>query len=360
MASLVEKLGLGVGALPRGPRNALTDVPGVRVGHATVDDNGVQTGVTAVIPAPESLFRQKVPAGCAVFNGFGKSMGLLQVQEKGTIETPIVLTGVSSAGSLYEALFRRSMDEHPEICTTAGSVNPVVCECNDSYLNDARAARLGRPQLDAALAAAAEDFQQGAVGAGRGMSCFGLKGGIGSASRLATTGKETYTVGVLVNANFGVMTNLVLAGHPVGAALSALVEARRTEEERESGSIILVLGTDAPLTARQLARMARRCFVGVGRTGSFVGDGSGDVAVAFSNAFRIPHEAPEDPVLRVPSLHERGIDPLFQAAAEAAEEAILSALLWAVPVRGRGGHVRRALRDFLPELDAAGLLPPTR
>ena len=348
--SVPEQTGLGVGVLPRGPRNALTDVPGVLVGHATVAEGEIQTGVTAIVPAPGSLFRQKLPVGCAVFNGFGKSMGLIQIQEKGTLETPIILTGVSSAGALYDALFRRSMEEHPEICTTAGSVNPVVCECNDTFLNDARAAALGRAELDAALAAASSDFRQGAVGAGRGMTCFGLKGGIGSASRQVRIGARTFTLGVLVNANFCVMEHLVLGGRLAGPDVCRLTAEPDPGDERESGSIILVLGTDAPLTARQLTRVARRSFVGVGRTGSFVGDGSGDIALAFSTAIRIPHEAPEDGLIRIPSIHEDWIDPLFQAAAEASQEAVVSALLCAEMVRGRAGHTRRALRDLLPGL----------
>ena len=335
--------------MPCGPRDAITDVPGVRVGHCTVDepDRGIHTGVTVVLPAPDSLFRQKLPAGAAVFNGFGKSMGLIQIREKGTLETPIVLTGVSSAGAMYDAQFRRSMEEHPEICGATGSVNPVVCECNDSWLNDARAARLDRRHLDEAYRAASADFEQGGVGAGRGMSCFQLKGGIGSASRIVAVEGKEYALGVLVNANFGRLEDLTLAGRRVGPDLAKRLAG--LPPEREAGSIIIILGTDAPLDSRQLARLARRCFIGVARTGSIVGDGSGDIAVAFSTAARIPHEAPQDGVVAIPALHETLIDPFFRAAAEAAEESILNALFSAVGLRGRDGRVRHALAELLPD-----------
>ncbi|MDO4786644.1 MAG: P1 family peptidase [Fretibacterium sp.] len=346
----IADLGLSVGTMRSGPRGAITDVPGVRVGHCTLDapDRGVHTGVTAVVPAPGSLFREKLAAGVAVFNGFGKSMGLIQLQEKGTLETPIVLTGVSSAGALYDALFRRAMEEHPEICATDGSVNPVVCECNDSFLNDARQARLSREHLDAAIDSAAADFAEGAVGAGRGMSCFHLKGGIGSASRLVALSGRDFVVGALVNANFGRMEDLILSGRRVGPQLRALTEAA---PDRESGSVIIVLATDAPLDSRQLARLARRSFIGIGRTGSSVGDGSGDIALAVSTSERIPHKAPPEGTVALRVLHEDHIDPFFKAAVEATEESVLNALAAAEDLRGRDGHLRLGLAGLLPGLE---------
>lgn len=338
-----------VGSMTPGSRNAITDVEGVRVGHCTVDDPecGVHTGVTVVIPGPGSLFREKMAAGASVFNGFGKSAGLMQIAEKGTLETPIVLTGVSSVGAMVDALFRREMEGDPEICDALGSVNPLVCECNDSFLNDARAARLGGEHLDAAMAAASSDFEEGAVGAGRGMSCFGLKGGIGSASRVVDAAGHRFTVGVLVNANFGELPCLTLAGRRVGHRIEKRIAAGA---ESERGSIILVVATDAPLDSRQLTRLAKRSFLGVGRTGSFVGDGSGDVAVAFSTACRLPHISPEGGLVSGKILHEDHINPLFQATAESAEEAVLNALYAAVPLRGRDGNERRSLNEFLPEV----------
>ncbi|MDR3231674.1 MAG: P1 family peptidase, partial [Synergistaceae bacterium] len=287
----IRDRGVVVGTMTPGARNALTDVDGVTVGHSTLDEPeiGIHTGVTVVAPAAGSLFENKMTAAVSVFNGFGKSAGLMQIKEKGTLETPIVLTGVSSVGSMYDALFRLEMERNAEICRTAGSVNPVICECNDSFLNDARATRLGRAHLDAALDSASADFEEGAVGAGRGMSCFGLKGGIGSASRAFETEERRFTVGVLVNANFGEPSCLTIAGRYVGPRLKRLLE---TPSIPDRGSIIIVVATDAPLDSRQLKRLSKRAFIGVGRTGSFVGDGSGDVAVAFSTACRVPRVSP--------------------------------------------------------------------
>lgn len=332
--------------MERGRRNTITDVPGVLVGHCTVDDldKGVHTGVTAVIPADGSLFRGKLAAGASVMNGFGKSVGLMQVEEKGTLETPIILTGVSSVGSMVDALFRLSMDNHEEICKEGGSINPLVCECNDSYLNNARATFLGRGHLEEALCKASSDFAQGSVGAGRGMSCFQLKGGIGSASRVVNLPGRDYSLGVLVNANFGELGCLSIHGKKVGEEIAAKLKA---EKEREKGSIIVVIATDAPFDSRQLKRISKRSFIGIGRTGSFVGDGSGDLAVAFSTASRIPHTSASS-VLTLPVLHEDHINPFFKAAAEATEEAVLNALFAAEPLVGRDGNRRRALSEFLP------------
>ncbi|MDR1732175.1 MAG: P1 family peptidase [Synergistaceae bacterium] len=340
--------GLVIGGMRPGPRNAITDIEGVTVGHCTADDpeRGIHTGVTVVIPAPDqTLFENKVTAGAYIFNGFGKSAGLMQIEEKGTLETPVVLTGVSSVGAMYDALFHLEMTRNSEICRTSGSVNPLVCECNDSFLNNARATRLGRGHLDAAFASASVDFDEGAVGAGRGMSCFGLKGGIGSSSRVFEAAEHLFTVGVLVNANFGELPCLTVAGRCIGPRLEALMETPPPPLP-DSGSIIIVIATNAPLNSRQLKRLCKRAFIGVGRTGSFVGDGSGDIAVAFSTGCRIPHVPPASGLVPLAALHEEYINPFFRATAEATEEAILNALLAAVPLKGRDGSERRALTQF--------------
>ncbi|MDR1375905.1 MAG: P1 family peptidase [Synergistaceae bacterium] len=355
--------GVVTGVMTPGRRNSISDVEGVTVGHCTVDDPamGVHTGATVVVPAGGSLFREKLPAAVSVFNGFGKSAGLMQIEEKGTLETAVVLTGVSSVGVLYDALFRRELERDADICRADGSVNPVVCECNDSFLNDARASSLTREHLDTAFSAASPDFEEGAVGAGRGMSCFQLKGGIGSASRVVDSRAGVFTVGVLVLANFGELPCLTVAGRHLGPRVEAMLTESTSERgfmkrsfmERSSverGSIIVVAATDAPLDARQLKRLAKRGFLGVGRTGSFAGDGSGDIAVAFSTAFRIPHTSPSGGRVLRETLHEEHIDPFFKAAPEAAEEAILNALAAADPLKGRDGNQRRSLREFLPAL----------
>ncbi|MDR1977431.1 MAG: P1 family peptidase [Synergistaceae bacterium] len=346
----VRDYGVTVGVMTPGRRNSIADVGDVTVGHCTVDlpDRGVHTGVTVVAPAGGSLFREKLAAAACVFNGFGKSAGLMQIEEKGTLETAVVLTGVSSVGVLYDALFRREMERDAEICRTEGSVNPLICECNDSFLNDARASRLGREHLDAAFSSASPDFEEGAAGAGRGMSCFQLKGGIGSASRVFDAAGGEFAVGALVLANFGELSCLTAAGRRIGPRVEALLAAPPSKSTAERGSVIIVIATDAPLDARQLKRLAKRGFLGVGRTGSFVGDGSGDVAVAFSTAFRIPHTAPEGGRCVRETLHENLIDPFFKAAAEATEEAVLNALVAAEPMKGRDGNERRSLKEFLP------------
>lgn len=367
----VRDYGVQVGVMTPGPRNSIADVEGVAVGHCTVDDprRGVHTGVTVVAPAGGSLFREKLAAAVSVFNGFGKSAGLMQIEEKGTLETAVVLTGVSSVGVLYDALFRREMERDAEICRAEGSVNPVVCECNDSFLNDARVSQLTREHLDAAFSSASADFQEGSLGAGRGMSCFQLKGGIGSASRvmdprvvdprvvdpsvadsgLADSQIETFTVGVLVLANFGELPCLTVAGRHVGPRLEALL-AQSPENTAERGSVIVVVATDAPLDSRQLKRLAKRGFLGIGRTGSFAGDGSGDIALAFSTACRVPHTSPPNGCVLRRTLHEDHINPLFKGTAEAAEEAVLNALVAAEPMKGRDGSQRRSLKEFLPAL----------
>jgi D-aminopeptidase len=352
----VRDYGVQVGTMTPGARNSIADVEGVTVGHCTVDNpqKGVHTGVTVVVPAGGSLFREKLAAAVSVFNGFGKSAGLMQIEEKGTLETPVVLTGVSSVGVLYDALFRREMERDAEICRAEGSVNPVICECNDSFLNDARASELAREHLDAAFSSASPDFEEGSVGAGRGMSCFHLKGGIGSASRVVNSGIVdspigNFTVGVLVLANFGALPCLTLVGHHVGPRVK-IFSPQLSEKTAERGSVIIVVATDAPLDSHQLKRLAKRSFLGIGRTGSFVGDGSGDIAVAFSTACRIPHTSPQDGCVLRRTLHEDHINPFFKGTAEAAEEAVLNALAVAEPLKGRDGNERRSLKEFLPTL----------
>jgi D-aminopeptidase len=234
------------------------------------------------------------------------------------------------------------MATHPRIGREWPTVNPLVFECNDGYLNDIRALAVTEAHYRSALATASADFAQGSVGAGRGMSAFELKGGIGSASRRA----GDYTVGALALANFGKLEMLTLAGHPLGRQLSGRQKRGDTPEQ---GSIIMLLATDAPLDARQLRRLALRAGAGLARTGSFFGHGSGDIALAFSTAYTLPH-LPSRPMPTLAMRHETCLDPLFNAAAEATEQAIIHALWHAEPVTGLDGHTRRALRDILRQL----------
>ncbi|OEZ32474.1 DmpA family aminopeptidase [Variovorax boronicumulans] len=336
-----------IGTLPAGPRDAITDVAGVTVGHRTLADGPVQTGVTVIRPHAGDPFRDKVPAAAVVLNGFGKSVGLVQLAELGVLETPIALTNTFSVGTVATAQIRHCAAANPETGRALPTVNPLVFECNDGFLNDIQRLAVTEADYLQALDAADTDFEQGSVGAGRGMSSFQLKGGIGSASRrVAMADGTTYTVGTLVLANYGRQPQLVLAGHAVGERLAAL-QAAKEAAEPEKGSIIIVVATDAPLDARQLRRLALRAGAGLARTGSVYGHGSGDLVLAFSTAYTLPDRA-DRPMPAVAMLHDTRLDGLFQAAADSTEQAILHALWRATPVTGRDGNHRAALGELLP------------
>lgn len=311
----------------------------MRVGHRTLATGALRTGVTAIVPAPGNLFRAKVPAACHVINGFGKSVGLMQIGELGTIETPILLTNTFGVGTCANALIRRAIAENPDIGRQTSTVNPVVCECNDGYLNDIQAMAVTEADAGAAIEAADASFERGSVGAGTGMTAFGFKGGVGTASRRLEFGDAPYHLGALVLANFGRPGDLVL---PDGAPVPLPPAAGA----RERGSVIVVVGTDLPLDHRQLGRVIRRSGVGLARLGAFWGHGSGDLALGFTTATRIGHDDEAD-VLSLRMLNERHIDRLFQATAEAVHEAVLDAMLSAGSATGRDGHSRPSLRAAL-------------
>jgi len=330
-----------IGQLTAGPRNAISDVAGVTVGHCTLADGPVQTGVTVVKPHGGNLFAQRVPAAAAVLNGFGKSIGLVQVEELGLLETPIALTNTFSVAAVAQAQIRQCIAANPETGRSLPTVNPLVFECNDGYLNDIQRLAITEQHYLAACEQARAEVGQGSVGAGRGMSSFGLKGGIGTASRCSAG----YTVGALVLANYGQLRQLILAGEAIGPLLTKRLAQ---VDEPEKGSIILLLATDAPLDARQLRRLALRAGVGLARTGSVFGHGSGDIALAFSTAYTVPQD-PSQPMPALAMLHDAWLDDLFQAAADSTEQAILHALWHASSVTGRDEHQRHALIDLLPE-----------
>ena len=345
--------GLSFGAEPTGAGNSLTDVPGVRVGHTTRRDGNIQTGCTAILPHDGNLYRHKVPAAVEIINGFGKSAGLVQVQELGSLETPILLTNTFAVGTGVNALIRRAIIANPDIGRETATVNPVVCECNDGWLNDIQGMSLGEADMEAAVDAAMSPdgtapVPEGAVGGGTGMSCFGFKGGIGSASRRIALDGTDHTLGLLVQANFGRAGDLLLP------------DGRRPKPPRakhpappERGSIIIILATDIPLEHRQLWRVARRCGAGLARLGAFWGHGSGDIALAFTTADRIEHDETRALVPRA-TLNESRIDLLFRAAAEGTQEAVLNALCAAPATIGRAGHFRPSLADWLAAHPSAG------
>lgn len=344
-------LGVTVGVLPPGRFNAITDVLGVRVGHATVvRGENVRTGVTAILPHEGNLFQEKVPAAIFVGNGFGKLTGSTQVRELGDIETPILLTSTLNVPRVADALldWMLALPGNEQV----RSVNPLVAETNDGFLNDTRSRPVGRADVFAALTSARGGVvQEGSVGAGAGTVAFGFKGGIGTASRIVPQSAGGYTVGVLVQTNFGGV--LTMNGAPVGQELGQyylkeqLGPGRQGQREtavtdRADGSIIMVVATDAPVDARNLERLAARAMLGLARTGSPSTNGSGDYAIAFSVAPQ-NRVRTTNGVRQVAVLGNDGMSPLFLAAVEATEEAIYNSLLRATTVTGRDGNRAEAL-----------------
>ncbi len=354
-------VGVVIGTLPTGPRNAITDVDGVGVGHATLaEGRRFHTGVTVVSPHPGNLFRQRVPATILVGNGFGKLAGITQVQELGELETPIMLTGTLSTWKVADAtvdwlLRQPGMDK-------VRSINPVVGETNDGYLSDIRARPLTPALVEQALAGVSRgDVAEGDVGAGAGTVAFGWKGGIGTSSRHLAAGDGGYTVGVLVQSNFG--GDLTIAGVPVWKALPDPSEYARNlgapPPSTGDGSIMMVVATDAPLDPAALQRLARRALVGLARTGSVMSNGSGDYVIAFSTA-KANLRDPDAAVQPAQSVSGEHMTPLFQATAEATEEAILNSLFRAHTVYGhRGTAAALPLAPVLESLRRAGVLQPT-
>lgn len=335
-------LGIDPGILPPGPLNAITDVSGVRVGHLTlIEGEDIRTGATAILPHGGNLYRERVPAAIVVGNGFGKMMGSTQVRELGEIETPIVLTNTLAIPRAAEAILDWVL-AHPENGDVV-SVNPLVGETNDSYLNAIRRRVLTPTQIRSAIEAARSGpVAEGSVGAGTGTMAFGWKGGIGTSSRRLPGALGGATVGVLVQANFGGV--LQMAGLPVGERLGRHYLREALSDTSADGSIIVVVATDAPLSDRNLTRLARRGLAGLARTGAALTNGSGDYVIAFSTATSVRRHwpAPTLPVI-LQELPNEQLSPLSQATIEATEEAILNALCMATTVRGTQGHIGEAL-----------------
>lgn len=335
---------IAIGTMKKGRCNLISDVEGVTVGHCTLSEpeKGIQTGVTAILPSGDNVFQNKLMAACHVINGFGKTTGLIQIEELGQLETPILLTNTLSVGTAYEALVEYMLENNPDIGETTGTINPVICECNDMGLNDIRGLHIRKEHIQYALMDCRSDFEEGAVGAGRGMRCHGLKGGIGSASRVFELDGKDYTLGALVLANHGRFDTLRIDGKRPDTSGSFA----RGSNESDKGSIITILATDAPVNERQLKRICRRAVIGLARAGSYLGNGSGDIVIGFTTANRVPHYPASD-VLTCKMIAESRIDFLFQAAGESVEEAILSALLHAEPVTGKRGKTYRTLAEIL-------------
>lgn len=320
--------------LPRGERNSIADIGDVEVGHVTIREGEHQTGVTVLLPHKENLFSKKLFAASHVMNGYGKSAGLSQMDELGYLETPIAFTNTASVGVIYDGLYQYMSQNNEGIGRELGSVNPIVLECNDGKINDQRNPILDSSHFQKALEDAKKDFLQGDVGAGRGMICYNYKGGIGSASRKVESHGISGTVGALVLTNFGDSKNLRVLGTPAPSFGSKY-------HSEDKGSIAVVIGTDLPLLPHQLKRVAKRAQSGIARTGSYMGHGSGDLAVAFSTAQTVLLEEKEiHPYEMVPDLI---MDLIFLATVESVEEAILQSMF-----RSSSGKTLKG--EFVPSL----------
>ena len=322
---------LNIGSLAHGKNNLITDVKGVKVGHATVDRGDCHTGVTVILPGSKNPFTHKLTAASHVINGFGKTLGLVQLDELGTLETPIALTNTLNVGIVHDALVSYML----KICDRDGiilkSVNPIVCECNDSRINDIRHRPVGEKEVFAAIDTASIVFEQGSVGAGRGTVCYGLKGGIGSSSRTFSVDDKEYTVGILAQSNYGAARDFVP------------IDLRNETGASDQGSIILIVATDLPLSSRQLRRLIKRASVGMARLGSYIGHGSGEIVIGFTTS--VP-ESSGDSFLYQKILKEELLDIPFRAVGECAEEAILQSMLHAQPDKALDGTEVRSLKQL--------------
>jgi len=334
-------LGIPFGVLPSGKLNAITDVEGLKVGHLTkTEGESIRTGVTAILPHGGNIFQEKVPAAIYVGNGFGKLAGVTQVQELGLIESPIILTNTLSVAAGIEGVVRYVLSQDGN--ESVQSVNAVVGETNDGFLNDIRGMHIRvEDVIQAIQSAEPETIEEGNVGAGTGTVCFGWKGGIGTSSRVLPGSLGGYTVGVLVQSNFG--GNLQIASIPVGEKLEKY--PFRSAIEKADGSCMIVVATDAPLESRNLERLAKRAMMGLAKTGGIASNGSGDYVIAFSTAeeIRSKYNAESGSLENLQTLRNDDMSSLFMAVIEATEEAIINSLFAAESMTGKEGRTVEAL-----------------
>lgn len=358
----IREFPISLGRLPTGANNSITDIAGVRVGHCTVNAEAVRTGVTVIVPCEDNPFTNKLTAATYVQNGFGKSVGLMQIDELGSLETPIALTNTLNVGKVSDALNQYILDRCKAEGVTVQSINPVVGECNDSKLNDISQRVINCDEVKVALDRASKGFEQGDVGAGRSTVCFGFKGGIGSASRLIEVNDQSYAIGVLVQSNFGATEDFVLQGQSLGQwwldQNGKLTEEAHTSDETstrrltqfdysecDQGSIMVIVATDLPVNSRQLKRIIKHAAVGIMRTGAYVGHGSGEVMIGFTTANRKPHEGPDFQMEQV--IREDALNPAFLGVAEATYEAILNSLIASEGAITKDGHGYVSFKDVL-------------
>jgi len=338
----IRDYGIIIGDLPTGNLNKITDVKGIKVGHCTIDTHENKTGVTVILPMKKNIFKNKLAAAYYVLNGFGKSLGLVQIDELGTLESIIALTNTLNVGLVHDAVVDYMITQCKKHSIELESINPVVCECNDGYLNNIQQRVVGKDHVYRAIEDATMDFLEGDIGAGKGMKCHSLKGGIGSASRLITIDNITYTVGVLVLSNHGKLEDLIINGNKIGKKIS---EKIKSETLVDKGSIISIIATDLPLSSRQLKRVCKRAGVGLARLGSFIGHGSGEIMVAFSTANIFRDDDPD--IVSVKILKEEKIDIVFRAVAECEEEAVLNSMIVSGKVIGRNANTVEILSSYI-------------
>ena len=351
----IRDFGVEVGKLEPGPKNSITDVKGVKVGHQTIIEGiNINTGVTAVLPHDDNIFREKLLASSYVINGFGKSVGMVQINELRTLETPIILTNTLSVGTAAQGLVEYMLKKTPEIGDKTGTVNPIVCECNDQYLNDIRGCHVEREHVFKAINNASKTFKEGSLGAGRGMSCYGLKGGIGTASRVIDLNGKLYTMGILVMSNFGRIEDFILNNRSVGEEMKNIIKKDHNKlqfnsydkDKKEKGSIIIIMATDIPMSSHQLHRISKRSIIGLNRTGSYMGNGSGEIIIGFTTGVRINHHN-DNAFNSIKRLNSNKIDSLFRAVGESTEEAIYNSMICAETVKGRDGNIRCSLKKYI-------------
>ena len=340
---MIEKRIVEIGNFPCGEKNNICDVKGVLVGHSTVESENIHTGVTAILPHSGNMFRNKVVASSYVYNGFGKSTGLVQVEELGTIESPILLTNTLNVGKVSDGLVSYMLKDNPEIGVSASTVNTVVMECNDGSINEIQKRVLDETNVLESINNASDDFKQGNIGAGAGMKCHGFKGGIGSSSRIIEIDGKVYTIGVLVNSNFGSSNgkDLIFKGRRLGEE----IKNYDLQQEEDKGSIIVVIATDLPLDSRQLKRLAKRGELGIARTGSYAGTGSGDIMLAFSTVNQVKqfNESATETITR---FYDSEINKAFKAVVDATEEAVLNSMLYSKGVRSFNGTYYKSLNEY--------------
>ncbi len=342
----IEDYGIETGELLKGRLNKITDVSGIKVGHCDIDTDESNTGVTVIIPSDDNIYTNKFIAASYVLNGFGKSLGLVQIDELGCMESIIALTNTLNVGLVHDAVVEYMIRACEADKVEIESVNPLVFECNDGYLNNIRLRAVKKEHVFKAINQAELDFEEGDVGAGKGMSCFQLKGGVGSASRIVPLGGHDFTVGILVLSNHGRLKDLTINGRNIG---SKILEAIDMEDRTDKGSIISIIATDIPLSSRQLKRICKRAGVGLARLGSYIGHESGEVMFAFSTANKIKSQ-PDQKIIDIKILSEENIDLVFRAVAECEEEAILNSMVTSNEAKGATGRIRKTLRDYIDML----------